>query len=130
MDIDIDVGLDGPMFNGEFEAKLNAGIDRAKVAVAGYGMTILRNHSVMFRYEQPNDEAGHPGYWERQLHADNLGDDVVIADRAVYTAWLEGVGSRNAASKFKGYGMWKRTKQQLDDRAADIAAPIIDRAIS
>lgn len=129
MTVYTDVDMGGGILSADFDRRLAAGIDRAKVGVAGYGMNVLRNHSAMFRYEHPSREPGHPGYWERQLRSDNVGEDIVISDRAVYREWLEGTGSRNSTSRFKGYRMWRRTKQQLNDRKGDIAAPIIDRAI-
>lgn len=38
----------------------------------------------------------------------------------VYGPWLEGVSSRNAATRFKGYRHWRATTQQADAEAAAI----------
>lgn len=128
--MDVDVAYSGPLFNGTLDRQIEAGIDRAKVAVAGYGLNILGAHRAMFHYLTPSKGPGHPGYWESHLRSDNVGADIVLSDPVVYTEWLEGTGSRNGVGRFKGYWMWRRTAQQLNDAAADIAAPIIDRAIS
>jgi hypothetical protein len=39
----------------------------------------------------------------------------------IYGPWLEGVGSRNRTTRFKGYFFWRRAGQMLDARAKAIA---------
>ena len=41
-------------------------------------------------------------------------DDGIISDgKVVYGAWLEGTSSRNAASQFKGYASFRKTKDWM-----------------
>lgn len=55
-------------------------------------------------------------YYETQVTFDQTGSDGVLHDRGiVYGPWLEGVGSRNATSRFKGYHMFRRTAQLLQE---------------
>lgn len=64
-------------------------------------------------------------YYETQVTYDAAGDQGVIHDRGiVYGPWLEGVGSRNARSRFKGYHMFRRTRQFLMEDTA-----IVDRMV-
>lgn len=64
-------------------------------------------------------------YYETQVTYDAAGDVGVIHDRGiVYGPWLEGVGSRNARSRFKGYHMFRRTRQFLIEDTT-----IVDRMI-
>lgn len=35
-------------------------------------------------------------------------------NNAIYGGWLEGVSSRNKTTRFKGYRLFRRTKQELD----------------
>ena len=36
--------------------------------------------------------------------------------QVVYGAWIEGTSSRNQASQFKGYGLFRKTKEWLEKR--------------
>lgn len=48
--------------------------------------------------------------------------DIVTTDIASYGPWLEGVGSRNETTAFKGYHGYRQAAQELDTRAQAIAA--------
>lgn len=55
-------------------------------------------------------------YYETQVTFDRAGADRVIHDRGIiYGPWLDGSGSRNATTRFKGYPHWRRTRQWLDE---------------
>jgi hypothetical protein len=47
--------------------------------------------------------------------------EVVTTSMASYGPWLEGVGSRNATTRFKGYQGFRRATDELDTQAAPIA---------
>jgi hypothetical protein len=65
-------------------------------------------------------------YYETQVNTAQRGRDLVVNDRnIVYGPWLEGVGSRNKTSRFKGYANWRRTFQGL----APKVQPLIDAAV-
>ena len=49
------------------------------------------------------------------------GESVVTSDLATYGPWLEGTGSRNQTTRFKGYFSFRRATQELDEAAGDIA---------
>jgi len=64
-------------------------------------------------------------YYATKVTWDRAGRDRVIHDQGViYGPWLDGSGSRNATSRFKGYPHWRRTKQYLDGPEAQ---RIVDR---
>jgi hypothetical protein len=42
----------------------------------------------------------------------------------IYGPWLEGIGSRNDTSRFKGYSSFRKTAQWLQERIGDIAAKV------
>lgn len=48
----------------------------------------------------------------------------------VYGAWLEGVGSRNATTRFKGYFSFRKATQRLDARVPALVAPSVSRAVA
>lgn len=66
-----------------------------------------------------------PIYWEK-VHALPREDYHVITDGGVvYGPWLEGTGSRNRTTRFKGYWAFRTTTQSLRANAHVIVAPIV-----
>lgn len=57
---------------------------------------------------------------------DSSAETVVTTDLATYGPWLEGTGSRNETTRFKGYHGFRRAGQELDR----IAGRTADEAIS
>lgn len=82
-----------------------------------------------FRYVHKTYDV--PGKWLFSVRSSITGDQGVVDDGGiVYGPWLEGVGSRNVTTRFKGYRMWRRTAQQMQRGGAlAIAEPIVDRAV-
>lgn len=69
-------------------------------------------------------------YYETQLMTERSGDTQLIHDRdVVYGPWLEGVGSRNATTRFKGYRALRTAAQQLEAQAPAVLAPLVDIAV-
>jgi hypothetical protein len=53
-----------------------------------------------------------------------------VTDQGViYGPWLEGVGSRNRTTRFKGYFTFRRTTQQLAAKAREVGGPIVARLV-
>lgn len=73
----------------------------------------------------------HPtGYYRSRITASNVADSIVVSDSGVvYGPWLEGVGSRNKATRFKGYATFRRVTQEMDAEAAKLAEPIVEREL-
>jgi hypothetical protein len=76
----------------------------------------------------------HPtGFYQSHVQATGGGRDWQINDSGViYGPWLEGVGSRNRTTRFKGYASFRRAGQELQHRApslADAAAAELVRKI-
>lgn len=69
-------------------------------------------------------------YYETQIMMERAGDLHVVHDsNVIYGPWLEGVSSRNATTRFKGYAAFRRTTQQLDREVPNLVEPVIDRMI-
>jgi len=47
----------------------------------------------------------------------------------IYGPWLEGTGSRNQTTRFKGYGMFRKTRQWADDQSSEIAKTHVRRLV-
>lgn len=51
-------------------------------------------------------------------------------NRTIYGPWLEGTGSRNATTRFKGYANARKAAQQLDAGATALADQVIREHLS
>lgn len=83
------------------------------IAQEGVNLVRARLHSVL----------RHPtGYYESRIVTDqSVGTTAVTDSGVVYGPWLEGVGSRNDQTRFKGYATFRRTVQDLDAQSERIA---------
>lgn len=61
----------------------------------------------------------HPtGYYESRVIRTTRGSGYAVTDsRVIYGPWLEGTGSRNQTTRFKGYRTFRTVGQQLDNDA-------------
>ena len=110
------VHVSGPLFDGRAAGAVEAFLDDARRAVADQGANdvraelgrVLRNPTGFYQSRVTTNAAA--------------GTNVVTDGGVVYGPWLEGVGSRNQATRFKGYATFRRVTARLQDKAADIAA--------
>ncbi len=121
--VDVDLTL-GPLplilQPGRADAEVDDWLETTMDAAATKGMAELQKWmDVYFRNPTP--------YYETQVRWDRAGAARVIHDnRVIYGPWLDGSGSRNATTRFKGYPHWRRTRQYLEVEA--IPNLIDDRA--
>ena len=71
----------------------------------------------------------HPtGYYKGHIQTTNKSDTNLVNDGGVvYGPWLEGVGSRNSRSRFKGYSTFRRIGQKLQDEANAEAEKVLPK---
>lgn len=113
--ISVTVVRTGPLFDGRALVQLDRACEDIERRVATIGASMIRTelHRVL-RVETPyyrlqNEARPNPPGWQ-------------IWDRdVIYGPWLEGVGSRNKTTRFKGYATYRRMFQQIDRRAGVIA---------
>lgn len=121
--VSVTVDADGPLFNGSAKrivADLRRDIEKSVAAAA---MSEL-HHKMDQSFRNPTP------YYETQVVQDRQVDSTQIHDRdIVYGPWLEGVSSRNRRSRFKGYKMWRRTTQEIDERVPEIVRAVVRRGI-
>ena len=70
------------------------------------------------------------GHYRRNLYAVIKDLRGVISNPVIYSEWLEGVGSRNATTRFKGYGVYRRVKTFLDGKVKQVAQAHVRRAVA
>lgn len=107
--------ITGPLADGTAHDAVVAWLDDSKQAVAQEGVNRL--------HEFVMDKTGRAtGHYQSEIQTSNLMyNDIKIHDPVVYGPWLEGVSKRNRSTRFKGYRLWRKTKQLLQERAPEIA---------
>ena len=107
--------------------------------------TVLEGEKHAVTMAQPRDRggvfhsgayaAGHgykqTGHYARSIHGAMQGSlhGVISDSNVVYGPWLEGVSSRNDASRFKGYGIFRKTRDKLQRLSGVILEKYIRRAV-
>ncbi len=107
--LEIELVATGPLFDGTAGAIVDAWLEESATEVMRDGLAeIGLQMDIYFRDPTP--------YYETQVVVDRVGSDWVLHDRGViYGPWLDGSGSRNSTSRFRGYPHWRRTVQYLQE---------------
>lgn len=113
---DIEITLSGPLFDGRAAAEIKAAEQDILDAIAQQAdANVMTNLNASIRNPTP--------YYETQINVRNATDSRVVNDRGViYGPWLEGTGSRNATTRFKGYSSFRRAAQTTEQQAQMLAA--------
>lgn len=110
----VSVNARGPLFTGAARLALDGFTDDWRDAIADTGVAEIVQESWGI-FKQPT------GAWASGVvHESRVGDSVINDSRSVYGPWLEGTGSRNKTSRFKGYAQFRKKAQDLDRRSVNI----------
>lgn len=123
--VDVTIDRDGPIFRPLLvHAAVADLLDEVERDVAHAGLAEwATNLNASIRNPTP--------YYETQIHAEHLGDGWSVNDRGViYGPWLEGTGSRNDTTRFKGYAAARRARQAIEKRIPQITAGALARAVA
>ncbi len=116
----IEVTVKGPLFDGGATRAVRDFLDTATEAIADQGAQDLRSATSIFR--NPT------GFYRSHIGFQRAGSNFTVDDGGIiYGPWLEGVGSRNHTTRFKGYSIWRRTTQRLQAKAVGIAERLLPR---
>ena len=123
--VGIRVEFMGPLFLSQNSAWLiDRHLNAAVQEVAERGEMHLDNMlrprpaGVFLGVEQAGRRAS-TGHYRRNIQSARRDRTVVITDGGViYGPWLEGIGSRNATTRFKGYASFRRVTQRLREKDA------------
>lgn len=117
MGFDVTVRMSGPVLEGRAPEIVNDYLDDALGEVARQGYAdVMANLNTALRRPTP--------YYETQVTYQRMipSELWLIHDRdIIYGPWLEGTGSRNRTTRFKGYASFRRAAQTLDRRAGELA---------
>ncbi len=130
------IKLKGPIFGPRRSAILEAGITAGIQDLTEQGedrlntLASIRPIGVFLTILQAGRRKASTGNYRRNISSVVRRLHAVINDGGViYGPWLEGTGSRNVTTRFKGYGMFRRTRDWMQLRAKSIVEPHIRRAV-
>jgi hypothetical protein len=115
LDVSFSLHKQGPLFDDLAPEIIHAWLDDVKKDIAQEGVNELRSFVM--------DKSGRAtGRYQAEIITSTLMyNDIKIHDPVVYGPWLEGSSKRNRSTRFKGYHLWRKTAQALQERAPDIA---------
>lgn len=119
--VNVDIKQKGQIFNaGASKAAAARMVIEINDALAMEGVTRVRAY-LWRRYKRPT------GYYDSNIAVSRRQVYRGITDNGVvYGPWLEGTGSRNKTSRFKGYRAFRTMKQELDRDKFKLAQPMVN----
>jgi len=121
---EVDVTFEGPLFDGRAQAAMPGIVDAVSGALGTEGQRrVLSGLDATLR--RPTG-----AYRSRiSLYGPRGGQSRVHDNRGIYGPWLEGTGSRNRTTRFKGYRNFRKATQVLQRAAKPLAHNVISRHI-
>lgn len=115
------VSKTGPLFNGLAKRAAREFTREASLAIAQEGQSMW--------IAQLNKSMKNPtGYYTSNIMINRAGNSNTVHDNdVIYGPWLEGTGSRNRTTRFKGYHSMRKVNQRLDRKASTIAERVLRR---
>ena len=117
------IGIDtsGPLLTGSPGAVVRAMVDEVLSEIADQASADVHNNlDLMIRHPTP--------YYETQIRRFKRGRVQLVGDRGViYGPWLEGTGSRNRTTRFKGYASFRLAVQDVQRRVPSLADHVVKR---
>lgn len=121
----MEIKLSGPFFDHPLRAH-----ESAELAV--HAREAVGQQALADWHENLNKNIRHPTpYYETQLVLQEREGAAVAHDRGViYGPWLEGVGSRNKSTRFKGYFSLRRAAQSTRGKIEHVVRPVVERYLA
>ena len=123
-DIEVTVTFSGPLFDGRAQGVLDDIVNDVSGTLGREGQRrVLQGLDHTLR--RPTG-----AYRSRiALYGPVAGQARVHDSRVIYGPWLEGTGSRNRTTRFKGYRNFRNATQQLQTAAKPLAQEVVSRHI-
>lgn len=120
---EVTVTFSGPLFDGRAQAAMPGIVAEVadKLGTEGKRRVLLGLDATLVR---PTG-----AYRSRITKYANGGQARVHDNRGIYGPWLEGTGSRNRTTRFKGYRNFRTATQQLNRGARPLAENVIAQNI-
>jgi hypothetical protein len=119
----VQITTSGPIFDGTADRVIGVFLEVASQSVAKEGVNRIQ--------ARLGQVLKHPtGHYRSQITTDTRESNSIITDSGVvYGPWLEGVGSRNQSTKFKGYSTFRKVCQELNNDVESIIQKDVDRLV-
>lgn len=108
----------GPLVSGLAEQAVRDWTEDVVRALANEGADMLRS-TIMAKSGRAR------GNFQRNIQVLQKGPEATIPAPMIkgvtWGPWLEGTSSRNRSTRFKGYHMFRKTRQELEQKAPEIA---------
>lgn len=127
MGVDVSVSVHvttrGPILDGRTQVMLDRAVHDWEDHLSEVGADYVRAElERVLRVETP--------YYRLQITSQERPGHHVITDQGViYGPWLEGTGSRNKTTRFKGYATFRRVTAKLQAESVRIIQPYVDRLV-
>ncbi len=117
------IRISGPLFDGLAKKELAAAMLAVQKEVADYAL-------FQWQMNLEGSLQNPTGRYQSHLNVMRREADLVVNDGwpgsgLVYGPWIEGVGSRNKTTRFKGYFALRRAANSVAQKTTAIAEPII-----
>jgi hypothetical protein len=117
----IRVSKHGPLFNGMAKQAARAFTREASLEIAKQGQQ-------MWVAQLDSSIRVNTGYYVSNIQINRAGDFNSVHDSGIiYGPWLEGTGSRNRTTRFKGYHSLRKVRARLDRMSPRIAERVLQR---
>lgn len=109
------VEYSGPFFDGNMESEIKSFMGDVAKELGQIGVASVKA-TLRSSLQNPT------GAYESGIQAEVQQTDLAVTDGGiVYGPWLDGVGSRNQTTRFKGYSMFRKAYQELESKAQAVA---------
>lgn len=127
--IEVNVTLSGPLPEGTMPALIEQALRESVQKLVEMGeqrldqMASPRPQGVFLSAAEAGRRVS-TGRFRQGIHSIHVGPlEAMIGDGGiVYGPWLEGTSARNQTTRFKGYGMFRKTAQRLNEKADAVLA--------
>lgn len=129
----VTVKTSGPFFRlgaGPIVASLHDAV--SELVAMGETLTKDRAIEVVYSHGGAHPDQYRPtGRWLNSLHGEMTGNlsGTIDDSKLVYGPWIEGVGSRNERTRFKGYATFRHVAGELEKRKTDVLVKHVKRAV-
>lgn len=123
LDFHVRVSRRGPLFDGRAGRAADDFANEWEEDTADMALAMIRD-SFHIHFKNPT------GYYESHVRIkSDMGGHPVVHDGGLikYGPWLEGVGSRNATTRFKGYHSFRNAAVVAERRAEGLGERLLDR---
>lgn len=122
--LNLEVDTNGPFFTGAYQKELMQALDDAKKDVAELGMNRIEDR---VSARSKNSRGGYAGSLRTEIVKPFNDQRIHLAYPAVvYGPWIEGTSSRNNTTRFRGYKVFRLTKNWLRKQATPLMQEKID----